>query len=198
MNAGQILLFVVSYLLGSVPFGLLFSKIFSGVDIRNSGSGNIGTANVIRNAGLFAGVLTFLCDLLKGLVPVIIALKFFDQRTAAIAGLLSVIGHIFSLFLRFRGGKGVATAFGVMLGFNYMTALVSFVVFLVVIVSVRISSLSSLVATVSNLLLNLFFSFSKNLLVLNILLLMLIFYRHRENILRLLRGEEPRMWERKN
>ncbi|MCX7957536.1 MAG: glycerol-3-phosphate 1-O-acyltransferase PlsY [Deltaproteobacteria bacterium] len=198
MNAEQIALLFASYIGGSIPFGLMFGRIFSGRDIRESGSGNIGTANVIRNAGIPAGVLTFLCDMLKGLIPVFIGLKFFDSRVAALAGLLSVIGHIFPVFLNFKGGKGVATAFGVMLGFNYFTALLSFGVFIAILIFFRISSISSLMATVSNLILNVVFVYDRNILLLNVLLLMLIFYRHRDNIKRLLRGEEPRMWERKS
>lgn len=197
MGIWQILLLVVSYLLGSIPFGLIFAKVLSDKDIRKVGSGNIGTANIIRNVGLVAGVLTFLCDFLKGLIPVLLGLRYFDERIAFLAGLLSVMGHIFPIFLQFKGGKGVATAFGVMLGFNYVTALLSFVVFLVVILFVRISSVASLLATVSNLFFNLFISFNKNIVVLNVVLLILIFFRHRENIIRIMKGEEPRMWQRK-
>jgi glycerol-3-phosphate acyltransferase PlsY len=187
-------LFALSYIAGSIPFGLIFSSLFSQIDIRGVGSGNIGTANVIRNAGLSAGILTFICDVLKGFIPTLFALKFYDTRIAAIAGLLSVIGHIFSVFLKFRGGKGVATAFGVMLALNLLPALLAFGVFIVVMVIFRISSLSSLSATISILVINLIFRADINIILLNIILCVLIFFKHRENIIRLLRREEPKMW----
>ncbi len=198
MDLERTALLLFSYIAGAIPFGLIFARLFSGKDIRKAGSGNIGTANVIRNVGLVAGSLTFLFDVLKGLFPVLIALKFFDIKTASMVGLLAVIGHIFPIFLKFRGGKGVATAFGVMLGMNYTTAFLSFVIFLIVMLLFRISSLSSLIATISNLISNLFISYERHIVILNILFLLLIVYRHRENIYRLLRGEERKMWgERK-
>lgn len=197
MSLSKLLLFLLAYLVGSIPFGLIFSKIFAGKDVRTLGSGNIGTANVIRNLGWSLGLLTFLCDLLKGLLPVVIGMRYFDLRTAIVAGLLSVLGHIFSIFLKFSGGKGVATAFGVMLGINYMTALLSFLVFIVVLLLFRISSLSSLLATLSNLMFNIVFFSSRDVVLLNILLMVLIFYKHKKNIVRLTRGEEPRMWGKK-
>ncbi|MGC8927309.1 MAG: glycerol-3-phosphate 1-O-acyltransferase PlsY [Myxococcota bacterium] len=196
MNVIQIGLLLLSYVGGSIPFGLIFAKIFSNKDIRRIGSGNIGTANVIRNAGLLAGLLTFLFDFLKGLIPVLVALHYYNVLLGVLAGFMAVTGHIFPIFLRFSGGKGVATAFGVVLGLNYLTALISFGIFILMIVIFRISSLSSLVATLSNLLLNIFVAFDKYIVLLNILLLLLIFFRHRENIKRLISGTEPRMWGR--
>ena len=187
-------LLIISYIGGSIPFGLLFSSLFSGIDIRRIGSGNIGTANVIRNAGLFSGILTFICDVLKGFIPTLFALKFYDTRIAAIAGLLSVIGHIFSIFLRFKGGKGVATAFGVMLALNFISALLAFGVFIAVMIIFRISSLSSLMATIGILIINLILGVEIDIIFLNIILCALIFFKHRENIKRLIRGEEPKMW----
>ncbi len=196
MNVIQIGLLLLSYVGGSIPFGLIFAKIFSNKDIRRIGSGNIGTANVIRNAGLLAGLLTFLFDFLKGLIPVLVALHYYNVLLGVLAGFMAVTGHIFPIFLRFSGGKGVATAFGVVLGLNYLTALISFGIFILMIVIFRISSLSSLVATLSNLLLNIFVAFEKNIVLLNVLLLLLIFFRHKENIKRLISGTEPRMWGR--
>lgn len=197
MNELQAGLIALSYLGGSIPSGLVFSKIFSNKDIRKIGSGNIGTANVIRNVGFFAGFLTFVFDLLKGLIPVLVAIHFFDIKIAILAGIAAVLGHIYSIFLKFSGGKGVATAFGVMLGINYITALISFGIFIIIMMIFRISSLSSLSATLSNLILNLIIAFNGYIVLLNILLVVLIFFRHRENIKRLINGTEPKMW-RKN
>ncbi len=190
----KIILPVLSYIAGSIPFGLLFGKIFSKKDIRKLGSGNIGTANVIRNAGITAGILTFVCDVLKGFLPVILTLEFLDLQTAILSGLLAFSGHIFPVFLKFKGGKGVATAFGVMLALNYISALIAFGIFIIVMLIFRISSLSSMSAAISIIIINLLLKADPYILLLNMFLTIVILIAHRENIIRLLNNQEPKMW----
>lgn len=196
MSIEQVGLLLASYLAGSIPFGLIFTRIIAEKDIREIGSKNIGTANVLRNAGVFAGVLTFICDVLKGLLPTLLAMKFFGLNYAVAVGLLCFSGHIFPIFLRFKGGKGVATAFGTMLALNYISALIAFGIFLVVIIIFRISSLSSLAAAVAVPIVNLAMHTDSRIVSLSILLTIIIFIAHRANIQRLIKGEEPQMWSK--
>jgi len=107
-------LIILSYLLGAVPFGLMFSKLFSDVDVRTIGSGNIGATNVLRAAGKKAAVLTLLADALKGLIPVLVVNTILqNDAVTALSGAAAVLGHVFPIYLKFKGGKGVATSYGV-------------------------------------------------------------------------------------
>ena len=142
----EILLLIGAYLLGSVPTGLLLAKAL-GVNIRESGSGNIGATNVYRTIGRKLGILTLVGDCLKGLIPVLIAkwLVLPDVWIAAI-GLAALLGHVFTVFLGFKGGKGVATALGVFLGTSPLSVLVALVIFAVVLYIWRYVSLASITA----------------------------------------------------
>ena len=191
----QLLLIIVSYLLGSVPFGLLFSKILSDVDVRKTGSGNIGATNVLRAAGKKAAVLTLLADVLKGLLPVLMAkLLFQNDAVTAFTGAAAVLGHIFPVYLKFQGGKGVATSFGVVLAVAPWTGLLCIIVWLAAAYFWRYSSLAGLISfaiypglTFSA------SSSSKPYSLLSLFIFGMIYYRHRENIRRLLDGTEPKI-----
>jgi acyl phosphate:glycerol-3-phosphate acyltransferase len=192
----QILAILLSYLLGSVPFGLMFSKLFSDVDVRTIGSGNIGATNVLRAAGKKAAVLTLLADGLKGLIPVLVVNTVFqDDAVTALSGFAAVLGHVFPIYLKFKGGKGVATSYGVVLAVAPWTGLVCLVVWGLVAFIWRYSSLSALISFACYPALTFFSdsSPSKPLGLLSLFIFSMIYYRHRENIRRLLSGTEPRI-----
>ncbi len=191
---------LAGYLLGSIPTGLLLTRLFSKVDPRKTGSKNIGATNVFRTAGRILGILTLIGDVLKGLIPGI-AIRFIasDQwgitanQWIAIAGLSPLLGHIFPIFLGFKGGKGVATAVGVYLPISPTSVLIEVLVFSGVVWKWRFISLGSIVcATTIPILIAFFRSDSQAYFVLSVLIAALILYRHQSNIARLLQGTENR------
>jgi glycerol-3-phosphate acyltransferase PlsY len=188
----------LAYLLGSIPTGLLVARLLGGPDPRQTGSGNIGAANLFRLLGRNAGVLTLLGDALKGAVPVFLAVYWLtplgDWQDSAVAtvGLAAVLGHIVSIFLNFRGGKAVATTFGVVAVLCPVAALNLLVVYGITLYHVRIFSVGALIcAWLLPLAVGLFCD-SKAYLFLAGVFSGLVLVRHRENLLRLSRGEEPR------
>lgn len=186
--------FVIGYLLGSIPFGLLFTKLTGRGDVRAIGSGNIGATNVLRTGSKGLAALTLLCDALKGTLAVWIGWQF-GPYAAMAGGLGAFLGHLFPVWLGFRGGKGVATYIGVALGLYWMAALAFCIVWLLVAVTTRYSSLSALVAsaaTVGALAL----TGQYRLAVFFALLTALLYVRHAANIRRLLSGEETRIGEK--
>jgi len=186
-------LVVLAYLCGSVPTGVLLSRR-RGVDPRDIGSGNIGATNVARAAGPLAGALTLAGDTLKGIVPVLLARRLGVPLPAvALVGLAAFLGHLYSCFLAFGGGKGVATGFGVLLGLAPLGATIAAVVFVVALALARYVSVASLVAagTTAPLLLALGYPFA--VVGAGLATSVLIAVRHRDNIRRLRFGTEPRI-----
>lgn len=190
----------LSYLLGSIPFGYLVVRIVRGEDVRRSGSGNIGATNVARKSrGL--GVLTLLLDAAKGFLAVQLAVAISRYsvhdprlyRAMALSALLAILGHMFPVWLGFRGGKGVATALGAFLGFNAASVLVAFIIFLVVVLVSRRISLGSIVTAALFPVVASFF-LPRDVLTLGLIsaAAVLIIIRHHQNIRRLLSGQEPR------
>jgi glycerol-3-phosphate acyltransferase PlsY len=188
----SIIAFVTGYLFGSVPFGLLLTRLFGLGDIRQIGSGNIGATNVLRtgNKGLAAATLAF--DLLKGTVPVLILAAQAGSEAAMLAGLGAFLGHLFPLWLNFKGGKGVATFIGVLLGLCWPLALAFCAIWLLMAFLFKYSSLSALVAAATMPLAAAMTS-DQRLVVTVLAMTILIFIKHRENISRLLKGEESRI-----
>jgi len=187
---------ILSYLLGAVPFGLIFSKLFSDVDVRTIGSGNIGATNVLRAAGKKAAVLTLLADALKGLIPVLVVKMIFqNDAVTALSGAAAVLGHVFPIYLKFKGGKGVATGYGVVLAVAPWTGLVCLVVWGLAAFIWRYSSLSALISFACYPALTFFQGSnpSKPYGLLSLFIFGMLYYRHRENIGRLLSGTEPRI-----
>jgi len=184
---------LLAYLLGCIPFGLLTAKACN-VDLRASGSGNIGATNVLRVAGKKAGVATLIGDMLKGTLAVYLALRFAGRETACLAAVAAVAGHDFPVFLRFKGGKGVATSFGVLLALEPVIALIGFGVWLATVLAWNYSSLGALVSfsllPVWALLLK---SGDRSFLLLSLFLTTMLVIKHRANIVRLSKGEEPRV-----
>jgi glycerol-3-phosphate acyltransferase PlsY len=180
------------YLLGSVPTGLLLAKCFSKVDPRKTGSGNIGATNIFRTAGKGLGILTLAGDVLKGMIPIGIAIQLgISDLWLAAVGLSTFLGHIFPIFLGFRGGKGVATALGVYLVISPIAVLMEFLVFTGLVWRWRYISLGSICcATTIPILIAFFRSDSQAYFILSVIIAALILYRHQENIVRLLQGTE--------
>jgi glycerol-3-phosphate acyltransferase PlsY len=188
-----ILLLLGAYLLGSVPTGLLLAKAFGDVDIRTTGSGNIGATNVYRTLGKKLGVMTLVGDCLKGLLPVLAArqLELSPSWIAAI-GLAAFLGHIYTVFLGFKGGKGVATALGVFLGISAASIPVALLVFAGVLYRWRYVSLASITAAAVMPSLVAFFERTPPYTLMALLVAALVIWRHRENIRRLREGSESR------
>lgn len=187
---------IIAYLLGSIPFGYLVGQL-KGRDIRRFGSGNIGTANALRVLGLPAALAVFLGDVLKGLVAVLVGRWLSGSAvTAVLCGLAAVCGHNWSLFLGFRGGKGVATSFGAVLGLSPLLALVLIPVWAVAVAVTRYSSLGSLLAAALAPVGALVLRQGWHVAVFALLAAALIIWRHKANIKRLLAGTELRLGDR--
>lgn len=186
-----------AYLLGSISFGLLIGKWFLGIDIREYGSGNAGATNLSRVMGTGPGIVVLLLDGLKGFVPVWLTLKVTGQPTAAmLVGLAAIVGHIWPVYFRFKGGKGVATTIGVMLAMSFWATLIAGLLTVLIIAVSRYVSLGSLVFVSLMPWLLLFFDRGGMVFVMALALTVLVFWTHRENILRLLRGQENRFGKR--
>jgi acyl phosphate:glycerol-3-phosphate acyltransferase len=196
---------LAAYLLGSIPFGLLLAKLFGGADVRKSGSGNIGAANVTRVVGPLAGIFTLGLDATKGAAGVWLAARFAEESATwmMLAALAALLGHCFSVWLKFKGGKGVATALGVFLALCLPAAVAALIVFLIVVVTWRYVSLGSIAAAAAMPLLMYFLwapHHAPQLIITfgSLAAAALIVYKHGGNIQRLMRGEEPKFsWSKK-
>jgi glycerol-3-phosphate acyltransferase PlsY len=181
---------VAAYLLGSIPVGVVLSKL-KGQDPRKAGSGNIGATNVMRTAGKGIGILTLAGDILKGLLPTWLAIAYGQTAiVAAACGLAAFAGHLWPIYLRFKGGKGVATALGLFLALKPAVIPILLAVFIVVLLKWRYVSLGSLVGTALMPLLLLLFGSSVEYIIVSLIVGLLIYYKHRDNIKRLLSGTE--------
>jgi len=190
MSLSFFLLLIFSYLLGAVPFGLLWGRVFADVDIREFGSGNIGATNMNRVLGRKLGAATLASDILKAIVPVGMAQLFLhNDFQVACVGVAAVLGHCYPIYLKFKGGKGVASSFGIMLWIAPFSALVALVLWLLTYRFTKISSLSAIIAT-SCLPLVVFFEKSLDVALVVLVLCLLVVFRHRENIERLRQGKE--------
>ena len=194
----QALLLIASYVLGSVPFGLLIVKSWKGIDIRKFGSGNIGATNVLRTAGKGPAAVVFVADVLKGLIPVMVARRLFPDTPwmAVSAGLLAMIGHTLSIFLGFRGGKGVATGLGIFVGLEPRAAGIAFGIWLVVLGLTKYVSLASMIGAVSIPVLMFAFGMPAAYKAFGVFAAAFVLLKHRSNITRLLQGKESRIGEK--
>jgi glycerol-3-phosphate acyltransferase PlsY len=180
------------YLLGSIPFGLVLTRLAGTGDIRAIGSGNIGATNVLRTGRKGLAGATLLGDVLKGYVAVIVTYYYFGQDLAILAGLGAFLGHLFPIWLKFRGGKGVATYIGVLLGFVWPAALVFGAIWLAIAALTRYSSLSALIASAATPAF-LWLNDDRQEAQLFLLLTVLLWIMHRPNIARLLKGTEGKI-----
>ncbi len=183
------LVLALAYLLGSVPFGLLVTKVAGAGDIRQIGSGNIGATNVLRTGKKSLAALTLLLDMLKGTLAVFIA-QTLAPDMATMAALVALLGHIFPVWLKFKGGKGVATALGVMLALSWPTAVMAMLTWMAAAVILRISSASALIAMASMPVYLITFQ-EPTLLPITMVILLFVYAKHYGNIIRLITGHEP-------
>ena len=191
----DILILIIGYLLGSIPCGLLVALGVKGIDPRRSGSGNIGATNVLRTAGKKEGLLTLLGDLGKGYLAVFLALKFAQGGEVWVlaAGLSAVLGHLYSIFLRFRGGKGVATSLGVLLAIHPAVALATLGLWAAGFLTSKISSVGALIAFGMLPLTVALLQGAGYFLLFSVVVTLLIYFKHLENIQRLLKGSEGKI-----
>lgn len=186
---------VLGYLLGSIPFGMVLAKIMGLGNLRDIGSGNIGATNVLRTGSKTAAALTLLLDGGKGAIAVFAARAWIGEDAAQIAGLMAFVGHCFPVWLRFQGGKGVATFLGLMLALFWPVGVACCLTWLATAVVSRISSLSALVASASSAIWVILLG-RPELLAASIVVSFLIFWRHKANIFRIASGKEPRIGSR--
>ena len=179
-----------SYICGSIPFGLLLTRIFSKIDIRKVGSGNIGATNVLRTGNKSIGYLTLVLDILKAIIPVIYV-KFNYPDYLFISSLCAFLGHVFPVWLKFKGGKGVATYLGILFAINIYFGLIFIIIWLIIFVLSKYSSLSSLVASLS-IPIYLIILAKYDQVIFFVIMFVLIFFTHRENIKRLKNNEETK------
>ena len=181
---------LVSYLVGSIPFGFLLTKIFLNKDIRNIGSGNIGATNALRTGNKKIGFSTLILDVLKAAITIIFV-KFNYSEFIFISSLCVFLGHVFPIWLKFKGGKGVATYVGILFSINLTYGLIFITIWLIVFFIFKYSSLSSIIASLS-IPLYLFIFLNSNDLFFFLIMFILVFFTHRENIKRLINKEESK------
>ena len=191
MNLEIIIVLFYSYFLGSIPFGLIITKIFLNQDIRNVGSGNIGTTNVLRTGKKSLAIATLIFDILKGYLSVIITLKYFNDLIY-FSALICFIGHIFPVWLKFKGGKGVATYLGIILALSFNFGIIFGITWLLISFIFKYSSLASMIAALT------VFAFSiilnnNTLSIFLFITFIIILYTHRENIIRLKDSKETKI-----
>lgn len=185
----------LAYLLGSVPFGIVIARIMGLGDIRRIGSGNIGATNVLRTGNKLAAALTLIGDAGKGGAAVLMARAVVGEDAAQVAGLAAFLGHLFPVFLGFSGGKGVATFLGVLLALAWPVGLACCLTWLVMAAASRMSSLAAITAAASSTLWAVFLGHG-GMFLLGVVLTLLVFWRHRENIARLRAGTEPKIGQK--
>ena len=191
MNLDILFVFVYSYLLGSIPFGLIITKIFLGKDIRKVGSGNIGTTNVLRTGKKSLAAATLLFDVLKGYFSILITYNFFSDLIY-LSALVCFVGHIYPIWLKFKGGKGVATYLGVILGISFILGIIFGITWLVIAIIFRYSSLSSIIGSMAVWIYSFFLSSGIQSYFL-FFLFIIIFFTHKKNIIRLKNSKETKI-----
>ena len=186
----------VSFLFGSIPFGLLVTRYLNLSDPRLIGSGNIGATNVLRTGNKKAAILTLILDGGKGLLTVLIVDWFFGLPTAQFAGFGVFLGHLFRVYLKFKGGKGVATFFGILFGFDPLMGFICCLIWILMVASFRYSSLAALITTLSSIMITIILENYSTIWVL-ILIVFFIWLKHIKNLTRLYNGDEPKISFRK-
>ena len=195
---------IIAYAIGSINFSVIFSRKFAGFDVREKGSGNAGTTNMLRTVGKKAAVITLVCDILKGIVSILIALLigyFVKDVNKAIlvqiAGFFAIFGHTFPIFFEFRGGKGVATALGVILLTNWQIGLICLAFALILIIITKMVSLGSIMAAILFPVLTIFIQTNYiepgNYIIFGIAVGLLVVFNHRKNLKRILEGNENKI-----
>ncbi len=195
---------IIAYLIGSINFSVILSKKMAGFDVRDKGSGNAGTTNMLRSVGKKAAAITLVCDILKGVVAILLAMlmnKISPNSNGAllvqIAGVAVILGHTFPIFFKFKGGKGVATSLGVLIMSNWQIGLICLVFALILIILTQMVSVGSIAAAILYPVLTIFipqnYIIPGNYIIYSIVLAVIIVFNHRENVKRLLSGTENRI-----
>jgi len=195
---------VVAYLIGSISFAVIFSRKIGGFDVRDKGSGNAGTTNVLRSVGKKAAVITLICDILKGVVAVLLAMlaaKIWKEVNpillAYVAGLFVILGHTFPVFFEFRGGKGVATSIGALLMLNWEIGLICLIFALILIAVTRMVSVGSILAAILFPILTIFMAKAGvEVILISILIALLVIFNHRANLVRIKNGTENKLGQK--
>ena len=196
-----IVISIIAYFIGSISFSVIFSRKFAGFDVRDKGSGNAGTTNVLRTVGKKVAALTLVCDILKGVLAIGVALiasriwtDINGELLKYLAGFFAILGHTFPIFFEFRGGKGVATALGVLITLNWKIGLICLIFALVLIILTRMVSVGSIMSAILFPILMLFMAEVKfECIVVSVLIALLVIFNHRSNIKRLKNGTENKL-----
>ena len=205
--AAYIIIAIIAYLVGSINFSIIISKRMAGFDVREKGSGNAGTTNMLRSVGVKAAAITLLCDILKGVVVILIAILIGnivdgldDALLVQLAGILVIIGHTFPIFFGFKGGKGIATSLGVLLMINWQIGLICLVFALILMVITRMVSVGSIAAAILFPVLVIFIGQNYivpvnnwSYLIFSIIVAVLVLFNHRENLKRIFTGKENKI-----
>ncbi|MEB8170800.1 glycerol-3-phosphate 1-O-acyltransferase [Macrococcoides caseolyticum] len=186
------LLLLLAYLLGAIPTGLIVGKLFFNKDIRKFGSGNLGATNTFRVLGKKAGIFVTVFDVAKGVIPAIFPIIYDLDIHGIWFGLAAIIGHVYPIYLKFKGGKAVATSAGVILGVNPVVFLIIAVIFFTLLFTTRMVSLTSILTSIGNFITTLFFD-DIILQIISFLIMLLIIIRHSSNIKRIISGTEPKI-----
>lgn len=186
------IMIIIAYLIGSIPTGLIIGKLFYNIDIREHGSGNLGATNTFRILGKNAGIFVTIFDVLKGTIPALFPMMFHQDIHPIIIGVAAVIGHVYPVYLKFKGGKAVATSAGVILGTNPLLFLIIAVIFFTLLFTTKIVSLTSILTSIANFIGTLFFD-DKVLMFVSLLIMVVIVVRHQTNIKRIINGTEPKI-----
>lgn len=198
----EFLALVACYILGAIPYGVIVGKVTRGIDIRDFGSGNIGASNVLRTLGLGPALLVFFFDTAKGFAAVLLCQKLsLNPWWIVTGGLLSVVGHSYSVFLKFGGGKGVATSLGIIIGFNPIIAGIAFAGWLIILALIRYISVASILAAISVPIMMIFWKSMKvepAYQYVAVLAALVIVFKHKSNMKRLMNGTEPRIGQKVN
>lgn len=192
---------IIAYFIGSISFSVIFSRKFAGFDVRDKGSGNAGTTNVLRTVGKKVAALTLACDILKGVIAILVAIIASKIWTDVnidllkyLAGFFAILGHTFPIFFEFRGGKGVATSLGVLITLNWKIGLICLIFALILIILTRMVSLGSIMSAILYPILMIFMEDIKiETLVISLLITLLVIFNHRTNIKRLKNGTENKL-----
>lgn len=200
MNLELIILTVVAYLVGSIPTGIIVVKILGAPDPRTIGSGNIGATNVGRAGGKAAGIITLLGDVLKGFLIILLTFYLFGNspKAASITGLAVFLGHLFPVFLKFKGGKGVATALGIFLAIGWLEAVLALLIFIVIAAIFRYVSVGSIISAASMPVIFSFFASTQPYIPLAAVIAVFIILKHTDNIKRLIQGSENKIGGKKS
>jgi glycerol-3-phosphate acyltransferase PlsY len=191
MTREMIFALALGYAFGSIPFGLVLTRLFGKGDLRRIGSGNIGATNVLRTGSKPLAVLTLVLDCLKATAAIVLAQLLFGRNTGGAAATGALLGHLYPVWLKFRGGKGAATLFGILIALLWPTAIIYAVIWILLLLTIRISSVAGMAAALSVPVAA--FALHSSYLPMLLGFAVLVLWKHRENILRLRRGTEPRI-----